>query len=216
MAIGTYAQLKTAVETWTERSGDAAITANVADFITLAEARLADVLPVRTAEADTTLTGSTSSRSLTLPSDFVEPISLHLTTVTTERRLLRPYVAGTLSLATSNGTPTAWAINGAAIELDVPCDQAHTFSLRYRQKFALSDSATTNWLLTNYPDIYIAATLTEFALFLPDLDMAALWQARLDKRVAEASAIMSRNKPSVLTVDAALIGVGRYDWATDS
>ena len=85
MAISNYAELQTAIVTWMARDGDGDLTSQAPTFIALGESRLNRDLPLRVMEVDTTLTGATSSRELTLPSDFVEPISLHLTSYGDER-----------------------------------------------------------------------------------------------------------------------------------
>ena len=40
MALANYSDLKTAIETWMERSGDATISGNAADCVALGEASL--------------------------------------------------------------------------------------------------------------------------------------------------------------------------------
>lgn len=204
MAISTYAELKTAIATWLERSGDVAVTGNAADFVTLAESRLNRTLPLRAMETETTLTGTVSSRQLTLPSDYVEPKSLFLTTFGTQD-WLRPFLAGTETLGTTNGTPTAWTINGTAISLDRPCDQAHSFLFRYRQRFALSDASPTNWLLSNHPDAYLFACLIEANIFLGDNDGAIAWELRLSQSLDQIADKEGRSTSrAALTVDPAL------------
>src|SRR4051812_21707199 len=144
MSVSTYTELQTAVQTWLDRTD---LSSVAADFITLAESRLNRVLSSsRLNLVDGSLTGSTSSRSVALPTGFVEPIALFLTTFGV-RTMLAPKVAGTFEYGTTSGVPSAWCINGSNIDLDVPCDQAHTFSFRYRKKLDIA-SDTTNWLLT--------------------------------------------------------------------
>jgi hypothetical protein len=50
---------------------------------------------------------------------------------------------------------------------------------------ALSDSATSNWLLTLSPDIYLYATLVELSPFLIEDDRVPLWEAELQKRLED-------------------------------
>lgn len=207
MAISTYAELQTAIPTWLDAGTD--VTNNVADLIGLGEAWLNTNLPLSFQETDdATLTGSTSSRALTTPSRFLHPISLRLTTFGDVREL-RPDIAGKMPLSTTNGTPSAWAMNGiTAIQLDRPCDQAHTFTLRYRKKMAIATDST-NWLLTNFPGAYLYASLVEAATFSSDDDAAVKWQLRLDKIMGELRSLDAKNRSvAVLTVDPALLNVG--------
>ncbi|MCP4386308.1 MAG: hypothetical protein GY798_33685, partial [Hyphomicrobiales bacterium] len=91
MAVSTYSELQTAVVSWMARDGDSDLTSKAPDFISFAESRLNRDLDLRVMETDTLLTGTISSRELTLPTDLVEPISLHLTTFG-DQRWLRPFV----------------------------------------------------------------------------------------------------------------------------
>jgi hypothetical protein len=213
MAIGTYAQLKSAVETWLSRQGDSDITGNAGDFVSLAGARLNRDLPLRMMQTTTTLTGTASSRELALPTDYIEPYALHLTT-SGQEAVLKPEVAGNFLYGTIAGTPTAWCINGANIDLDVPCDQAHTFSFRYRKTFTLSDSETTNWLLTNHPDCYLAAVMVEACVFADD-PRASGWEQRLQAAIASIAETDARSVAvATLNVDPVLVGRGRFDYTT--
>lgn len=200
----SYATLQTALQEMRERS-DTAFTNQLTTFIALAEAKLNRLVRVRPAEVnDTSLTGTASSRFITLPSDFMEPVALWLTS-SSQYRLLRPYAAGSMTLSTTNGTPDAWAIDGTTIQLDVPCDSAHTFVFRYRKK--LFDLATTspNFLLTNHPDVYLFACLMEACDWENDNDGLGKYDARFKLAVAELERVESRHKArAVMTVDDAI------------
>lgn len=184
MSLANYTELKSAIESWAAREGDATVTGRAADFVKLGESRLNRILPLRVMQVNTTLTGTTSSRTLALPSDFVEPIALFLTTFGVQTEL-RPFVAGTAPLSLVNGTPSAWCIQETGIDLNCPCDQAHTFGFRYRKSFALSDASPTTWLLTNHPDVYLSACMVEYFLFAQKEDRAAVWQQRLNSESEE-------------------------------
>src|SRR5262245_47651538 len=114
MTIANYTDLKTAIETWLARAGDTAISGNAADLVTLCESRLNRKLPLRVMWINTTLTGTLGSRSIALPSDFVEPEALFITTFGARTRLT-PFVAGTIEEQVPNGTPVGWCIDGANI-----------------------------------------------------------------------------------------------------
>lgn len=171
MAIGTYAQLKTAVENWRERVDQSVITGNAADFITLGEAQLTTDLPLRIMWVNTPLTGVTSDRELDLPTDYMEPEWLKLTSNDRFSQIPKRSSKDMQYFSTS-GEPSEWCINGDHIDLNRPCSSALTFQLRYRQKYALSDASPTNWLLTNFPNIYLAAVLVWSGLLLKDGDIA--------------------------------------------
>lgn len=208
MALGTFSELKASVADWIARSD---LTTQIPDFITLAEARINRKVRLRTFETDTTLTGTTSSRNLSLPSDYVEPIALFLTT-SGDEELMTPFVAGTVEFQTYNGWPRRYTIDGTTIKLEKPCDQAHTFKFRYRQKLALSDSAPTNWLLTNAPDAYLAQTLSEAYAFIMDVQKAASWDAKATRALDEVNLLNARHKAMApLQADAGLRATGSFN-----
>lgn len=215
MAIGTFAELQTAAANWPVRS-DTTYTNRVTEFITLAESRInRDLGTIRMAWTDVTLTGSTSSRTITLPTGFVEAGSMFLTTYSVQTRLT-PYVTGSRALRTQNGIPTEWAVNGANVEFDCPCDQAHTFLFRYRARWQLvAVTATTNWLLTNHPDVYLAATLVEGYKFMRSNEEAVSWEVRYKAAVDEVNENEARSVAvATLAVDPALIQrqVGTFNY----
>jgi hypothetical protein len=55
-------------------------------------------------------------------------------------------------------------------------------------KFALSDAAPSNALLTDYPDAYLFATLCEAAPFLRDAELSGAYEARLARAIEEINA----------------------------
>jgi hypothetical protein len=202
MAISTYAELQTAVQTYLD---DTSLSSLVPDWVTLGESRInRDVDKARLSWTNGSLTGTPSSRSVALPSTFVEARSLFLTT-SGEQIELAPFIAGVMELRTSDGTPRAWSINGSNIDLDCPCDQAHTFLLRYRAKWAIATDLT-NWLLTNHPDVYLFATLVEAHGFRGNEEQSVKYEVRYRNAVDEVNRKEARNETLVpLRVDAALL-----------
>ena len=199
-----YSDLLRDISFYALRVGDTDFEAAVPGFVRLAEAHLNRELQPLFTETDLPLTGEVGSRFLALPGDFVEPISLHLTTGSCYIEL-RPDVAGEMPLQTSNGRPNAWAINGSNIQIDTPCDAAHSFALRYRAKFALSEAKPTNWLIENHPDVYLAASLGWGAAFVMDDPQLAKWKAIAEEAVNSIGWQASRSRLTTATVDPALL-----------
>ena len=78
MAIGTFAQLKTATANWLDRSD---LTDRIPEFITLAEARFNRVLRIRDMETVSTAISTTAgTREYNLPTGFVQMKEFHLST----------------------------------------------------------------------------------------------------------------------------------------
>lgn len=215
MAIAAYTDLKTKAASWLRRAGNTAYVAEVPDFITLAEAKLNRELgPV---EVNATLTGTVGSRELDISSlSIVEPVALFMSD-TDEDRLDQQSPAN-MAYVTDNGRPTQWAYDSEdAIQLDRPCDSAYAFRFRYRQRFALSDSVTTNWLLENHPDIYLAATLMWGAGYLESWTNGATWKAILDTELPKVAHTLAKGRKGTLRPDNAVAAIGRrgsYNYST--
>jgi hypothetical protein len=208
-----YSDLQADVTKFAFRNGDEEFEGAVKRFIQLGEAALNRELSLLQQETDVPLTGSVGSRFLTLPTDFVEPISLHLLTGGGYQEL-RPDVAGEMPLQQSNGWPSAWAINGSNIQIDTPCDQVHSFTFRYRGKFALSDDKPTNWLIENHYDVYLAAAMGWGAAFMRDDPELAKWKALAQEAVDSVGWQASRSRLTTMVVDDALLGRGRFNIIT--
>lgn len=217
MAIATYSDLQAKLTTYSWREGDVSFGDETADMVRMAESRLNRVLPLRVGETDVTLTGAIGSRMLTLPSNYKEPLRLQRVT-DGQFYEMEAFVADDLPMSSVNATPSRYAIDGEAIKLGCPCDQAYTFLFRYRGSLALSDAAPTNWLLTNHPDIYLAACCVWGGFFMRDGDLAAQSKALLDEAVNELGWLDSRSRAvAPLRVDPGLtqrrpfnILTGRY------
>src|SRR5262249_46178746 len=160
------------------------LTARIPEFIDLAEARLNRVLRARLAEAEASLAATTGVRTIPLPAGFAEPLALWIMQGT-DRQPLRFVDASLLAAATRQGQPTRWSIDGANLAFERPCDQAYAFVLRMLVKFALSDSAPTNALLSDYPDVYLFAVLAEAGPFLRDAELAQAYAERLERAIGE-------------------------------
>ena len=198
MAITTYAELQAAAANWLVRAD---LTARIPEFIVLAEARLNRVLRTRLSETEVGLSATVGARMLALPAGFTEPLRLWLETAVGREEL--PFLAASLIGASSlRGRPGAWSVDGASLAFDRPCDQAYGLTLRMLRRFALSETAPTNALLADFPDIYLFATLSEAAPFLRDAELAAAYETKLNRAIDEANAKAARSRAArVLTTD---------------
>lgn len=209
MAISTYSELQTAVSNWMVRSD---LAGSAAEFITLAESRLTRKLPLREMWTTAPLTGAVDARTIALPTDYVEAAFLKLTTDGGRADPITPYTVDTLPYTQTSGSPCGWAVDGATIALDRPCDQAHTFDFRYRQRFSLSDGSPTNWLLTNHPDVYLAAVLMWGGAFVKNINEAVQWKGLLDEAIEELTWIEGRGDAlAPQQFDPALVSNRRFD-----
>jgi hypothetical protein len=194
MAISTYAELQTAVSNWTTRSD---LTDRIPEFISLAEADINTELDLRTIESDQTLSLLAAARTVAVPAGFRE--SLNLWPVWTEGRgePLRRVMPELLITSTATGFPSMWCVDGTNVAFDRPADQAYSFTLRMRGGIALSDSATTNLVLTNYPNVYLFGALKEAFAYLDDDPNVAKFEAKYADALAKAKQKEGRDKGRV-------------------
>jgi hypothetical protein len=181
MAITDRTSLLNAISTsagWLARDD---LTTPDDDFVTLAEARIAygagppypsPALRVRAMEQSTDL--GISSQTTALPTSFLGARRLYIDTDPVQALdFLAPNDFWRKYMSTTTGEPKAFTLEGDNIVVGPTPDATYTGKLTYWKKFdALSASTTTNWLLTNYPSIYLYGTLLEAAIYIQDAEKA--------------------------------------------
>ena len=185
MAIGTFAQLKTAAANWLDRSD---LTDRIPEFITLAEARFNRILRTRDMETvSTAISTAAGTREYSLPTGFVQMKGFHLTTdPLTPLAYITPEMMTRLWAGSSKGRPEVFTIIADNVRLGPNPDAVYTTSMLYYKTFtALSDSATTNDMLTNNPDVYLYGTLLEAEPFIMNDQRVGLWLAAFEKAVSD-------------------------------
>ena len=178
MAITTYAELKTALANFSDRSD---LTTRLPEFVALAETRIfygsqeapfnSDPLRIRAMETSSDLT--ISAQTVALPTRYLG--------------LRRQYISGDNGLkinmvspdafwnnhagSTDSGRPFEYTIEGEYFVFGPSPDATYTGKLLYWQKFAaLSADGDTNWLLTNAPGAYLQGALIELYDYLKDFE----------------------------------------------
>lgn len=204
MAITTYAQLKTALADWSNRSD---LTSYLGDFITVAEGRLNDMLLLKNMEAEESLTLTTDVNYVALPSGYVSDIALWLI-VDGERVELEKILPEQLPYYTDSAQPQYWAIDGANIRFDCPALEGYSAKFRMFKASNLSDSVTTNYLLAKRPDIYLAGGLVELARFTNDSELFNRWEPKFLKGTAELKAAENRSREVILRTEIGARGRG--------
>lgn len=185
MALSNYGQLKTSIAAEMTRSGDAAFVAKVPDFVRLFEVNIQRDLVHRRQQTTDTLSLASSGSSVSLPPDFLSA----------EAVVLESSPKTTLSLKTiydlfneypsdTAAKPLAYAIQGSTMYVRPVADSAYDITLYYNQGLtALSADSDTNWLLTNYPDLYLYGSLVHAAPYLEDDSRLQTWVGLYDRGV---------------------------------
>jgi len=171
MAITTYTELRTAIADWAHRTGDTAFTDFTPDFIRLAEARFNRTL--RTTDMEETLAStSLSSGAASLPSGFLAFKELRFNG-TVDYTLYPKSLEWIRSQDdTSTGDAQYFAVTGSQVVCWPPTGPIK--GTYYKEIPALA-SNSTNWLLTNHPDLYLFAALVESVLFTQDDSRIPIW-----------------------------------------
>lgn len=179
MAITTYSELQSAVADWLNRQD---LTAAIPNFISLAEAQLNRSLRNRKMQTSATLT--LSSNYVNLPADWLENIRVQLNTnpVTPLVYETPEQILEDSQKYSSNGQPLFFSVVGTQLQVLPYPDTSYTLSLLYYAKIpSLSVSNTTNWLLTEAPDLYLYATLIQSAPYLKEDERIGTWAAIYDR-----------------------------------
>jgi hypothetical protein len=211
MSISNYSELKTAITEWMDRED---LSGNAADFITLAEARLNRRL--KGFDVDTTLSGTDTSKSIDISAlNLAEPIALYCTTHGDEYEILLK-APGTIEYNDTAGSPEFYVIDGDTIEFNRPQSGAQTYRFVYQERYALSDAAPTNWLLTNHPDVYLAASIVWGNVYIANIQSAVIFKQTLDEFIKETRNYLSQKKRGKRSVDDALLvnSTNRYASGT--
>lgn len=167
MSITTYAELKTAIGDWLDRSD---LTSYLGDFITFAEGHFNRELRHRKMITTTDLTPS--SNVCTLPTDYLNYVRV-VEKVSPRRDLtfITSQAADQLYSYAPSGLANHFTIIGDNLKA-YPLS-SNDIELTYRQKIpALSDANTTNWLLSLYPQAYLRLSQLMAMEFTDETDTA--------------------------------------------
>ena len=165
MALATYANLKTSIANWLNRSDLTTEIAN--DFIVLTEADLNSKLRVRKMITQSTIT--IDSETEALPTGFLQVRDFYILSGSTKYplRYMTPSQMDQVKGTSVTGIPQAYTILGDTFRFMPKPDASYTGYINYYKKFdTLSDTNTTNFILTDHPAIYLYGSLFHAANFL--------------------------------------------------
>lgn len=183
----TWSGLKTSVRSWmAEISTDSLSEDRLEECIAFAERHFNRVL--RVPEMEDVVTTSSSDATFTLPTDFLQlrsiyidrsPINYLKQVSMAELREMFP--------TTSTGVPTHYALqSGNEIVVRPLPSGSFDYVLNYYKKIpALNSTDTTNWLLTDHSDLYLAGAMYYAHLFLMDEKRALLFKAQAENIMRE-------------------------------
>ena len=174
MSITTYSELKTAVASHYNRND---LTAKLDEFIDLCEAYMQT--EIKLLDFEVTGTVAVTSGAGSLPAGFLGARTLswdgspdRILVYVTPDRLERLN-------ASSPSHVTYYTITGSTIKFANDTDG--TLNITYMARFTpLSDSATSNAILTNYPAAYLYGSMHYAAVYCKDIDGATSYLTLFD------------------------------------
>lgn len=166
MAFDTYANLQTEIEDASYRTD---LTTKIPSFISLCESDMQ--VRCKLVEFEGSATLSVVAGVASLPADFKGHRAAYLDG--DQARPLQYVTPDRFDLLTNeSGVGTWFTITGSSFKMAPQSDASVV--LIYHAKFTpLSDSATSNSILANYPDAYYHGSLMQLGLYTKDADMIA-------------------------------------------
>lgn len=186
MALDSYAALQSAILLWLARPGDTLLAPSVPDMIRLFEAEAQRRLRVIGAEKTEHLYAS--GPLCELPPDFQELRHASLDDGTPLEFVPPGNIVG--RTGTTGGQPRLFTILGddnggcdgsAVMQLVPSASGTVAIVITYQRGVPpLSDTNTTNWLLSEHPDAYLFGSLVEAEAFIGADERALGWFQRRD------------------------------------
>jgi hypothetical protein len=182
MSFTTYAELQTTIAGYLARSD---LTTQIPDFIRLAETRLRRDLRIRQMLTSTTLTCTSGTATVNIPSNFlqvsdfvvagnpVQPLSYE-----------SPALFSRNSRTMDAGKPKTYTVLSSTFQLAPIPDSGYSLTLIYSAApDFLSTSNTSNTFLTVCPDLLLYASLLEAEPYLMNDARINTWGTMFDRAI---------------------------------
>ncbi|OQW38091.1 MAG: hypothetical protein A4E20_04775 [Nitrospira sp. SG-bin2] len=178
MAISTRAELRAAIKNWSKRTELSDTTLD--ELIALAHSEIMGRVRIRAMETrDQAFT--ISSELTALPTGFREFRSVQRTAPTSgPMELYTPSVAAKTYDRSDSDTPLFYMIEGGQIRT-VPGGGATLEIVYYADLDDFSADGETNWILTNYPGIYLFGSLKNLAPYIGHDERVPVWEKEFER-----------------------------------
>jgi hypothetical protein len=183
MALTNYSSLQSSVASYLGRSD---LTAQIPDFISLAELRLNRNLRIRQMLKNATATTTAADPTIGLPPDFLELRDIY---IVGNPRLTLTYLSPSAfsrdARADESGRPVFYTMSGAEFVLAPIPDTTYTLTMLYYAKpEAMSDSNPSNVFMANAADALLYGALLEAEPFLMNDARMAVWSQMFNNALA--------------------------------
>src|SRR5512139_1192742 len=177
MALASYSDLQASIASFLHRDD---LTSEIPDFIKLAEADLQ--VRAKLSQWDTSASVTVTSGTGPLPSDFAKATSVTYGAGDYTIDFMSQIGYDAYAAAGETGSPEFYTIRGSTLKV-YPFYSGDVI-LAYTARFTpLSTAATTNSLLTLFPDVYLHGSLSHACVWNRDAEGAAMYGALFDNGV---------------------------------
>lgn len=201
MALSNYTELQTAVQTELKFT-ETGFVAAIPDMIKRAEVKVNRRVRLREMEqlAYATYAAGTTAiadRLLALPTGYIELINLRVRPATANDdayvhvRYVDPGRISDYYATASDGT--LYYTLRDQLEFATPVSTDHRVIMHYLKKWDIATDST-NWLLTNYPDVYLYGALSEAEGFLRNDPRIQLWQSMFYQALDDLDKLSERGR----------------------
>ncbi len=186
----TYSSLKTALQDYSESTESTFVT-HLDDFIKTSEERILKSVQLDDFIKNVTGTATSGSTYLSMPSDFLAPLSLAVISSSVYTYLYLKHVSFIRDYtpnASTTGAPIYYGLFDSSTFILAPTPDAnYTFELHYKYRPASltagSDSGTT-WLSENAPNALLYGSLVEASTFIKTPEETPYYDQRFQEAIA--------------------------------
>lgn len=183
MSITNYSDLQATIASYLARTD---LTAQIPDFIQLAETRLRRDLRIRQMLKVVTTSTTANDATVELPSDFLQMRDLHVNTnPITVLKYESPSNFYRNTWSTVSGTPVQYTLLSDQFQLaPIPASAMTLQMLYYSAPPYLSSTVSSNVFLATCPDLLLYASLAEAEPYLMNDPRIQTWANLYDRGVA--------------------------------
>lgn len=182
--ITNYTELQTEVANWIHRSD---LASNIPVFIQLAESKINNSIKGRLLETTVTYTLTAGTATLALPSDYQQMKTVIV--LSNPQSPCEPMSVDKINqynALNTTGVPQFYCVTGTNLVFSLPPDAAYSVKIVYYAALpSLSALVTTNWVLTQYPYLYLYGALIEASIYTNDPDQVAFYQQKFSEGIAD-------------------------------
>jgi hypothetical protein len=200
MALSNYTELQAAISTELNVSTSGLATAVIVDAITRAEAKINRRSRLREQEQLSYATYAVASESIenrliAIPTGMIEMLHLYAkksSDADSEYEEIDYVDPGRIWEYYGDTNVLKFTVRDQ-IEMSRVVTNTHELMMHYIKKWDIATDAT-NYLLTNYPDVYLYGALAECEAHLRNDERVPMWKAMFDQGIAELNELDERGR----------------------